>query len=64
MTLDDAALVAPSDASVARPRIVLGVSGSIAAYKACEVVRQLTEAQCDVTVVATPTALKLSLIHI
>src|SRR5450432_343895 len=58
MTPDDAPLVAPSGPPVARPRIVLGVSGGIAAYKACEVVRQLTEAQCDVTVVATPTALK------
>jgi phosphopantothenoylcysteine decarboxylase/phosphopantothenate--cysteine ligase len=41
-----------------RPRVVLGVTGGIAAYKACEVLRQLVEAQYDVTVVATPTALK------
>src|ERR1700722_3562981 len=41
-----------------RPRIVLGVTGGIAAYKACEVLRQLVEAQYDVTVVATSTALK------
>jgi phosphopantothenoylcysteine decarboxylase/phosphopantothenate--cysteine ligase len=41
-----------------RAHIVLGVSGGIAAYKACEVLRQLTEAQYDVTVVATPTALR------
>jgi phosphopantothenoylcysteine decarboxylase/phosphopantothenate--cysteine ligase len=41
-----------------RLRIVLGVTGGIAAYKACEVLRQLVEAQYDVTVVATPTALK------
>jgi phosphopantothenoylcysteine decarboxylase / phosphopantothenate---cysteine ligase len=40
------------------PRIVLGVTGGIAAYKACEVLRLLTEAHYDVTVVATPTALK------
>jgi phosphopantothenoylcysteine decarboxylase/phosphopantothenate--cysteine ligase len=39
-------------------RIVLGVTGGIAAYKACEVLRLLTEAHYDVTVVATPTALK------
>jgi phosphopantothenoylcysteine decarboxylase / phosphopantothenate---cysteine ligase len=43
---------------VLRPRIVLGVSGGIAAYKACEVLRQLTEARHDVTVVATQAALK------
>lgn len=41
-----------------RPRIVLGVSGGIAAYKACEVLRLLTEQRADVTVVATPAALK------
>jgi phosphopantothenoylcysteine decarboxylase / phosphopantothenate---cysteine ligase len=41
-----------------RLRIVLGVTGGIAAYKACEVLRQLVEAQYDVAVVATPTALK------
>jgi phosphopantothenoylcysteine decarboxylase / phosphopantothenate---cysteine ligase len=41
-----------------RPRIVLGVTGGIAAYKACEVLRLLTEAHCDVTVVATQAALK------
>jgi phosphopantothenoylcysteine decarboxylase/phosphopantothenate--cysteine ligase len=58
MTPDDPTFVASSGAPVARARIVLGVSGGIAAYKACEVLRQLTEAQCDVTVVATPTALK------
>jgi phosphopantothenoylcysteine decarboxylase / phosphopantothenate---cysteine ligase len=39
-------------------RVVLGVTGGIAAYKACEVLRLLTEAHYDVTVVATPTALK------
>lgn len=47
----------PIDA-VRRPRVVLGVSGGIAAYKACEVLRQLTEARHDVTVVATRAALK------
>jgi phosphopantothenoylcysteine decarboxylase/phosphopantothenate--cysteine ligase len=44
--------------AVRRPRIVLGVSGGIAAYKACEVLRQLTEAHYEVTVVATQAALK------
>ncbi len=40
------------------PRVVLGVAGGIAAYKACEVLRGLTESGCDVTVVPTPAALK------
>jgi phosphopantothenoylcysteine decarboxylase/phosphopantothenate--cysteine ligase len=40
-----------------RPRIVLGVTGGIAAYKACEVLRLLTEAHFDVTVVPTQAAL-------
>ena len=34
-----------------RPRVVLGVSGGIAAYKACELLRRLTESGHDVTVV-------------
>jgi phosphopantothenoylcysteine decarboxylase/phosphopantothenate--cysteine ligase len=41
-----------------RPSIVLGVTGGIAAYKACEVLRLLTEAHYDVTVVPTQAALK------
>jgi phosphopantothenoylcysteine decarboxylase / phosphopantothenate---cysteine ligase len=41
----------------ARPRVVLGVAGGIAAYKACEVLRGLTESGCDVTVVPTAAAL-------
>jgi phosphopantothenoylcysteine decarboxylase/phosphopantothenate--cysteine ligase len=41
-----------------RPRIVLGVTGGIAAYKACEVLRLLTESHYDVTVVPTQAALK------
>ncbi len=41
-----------------RPSVVLGVAGGIAAYKACEVLRGLTEAGCDVTVVPTASALK------
>jgi phosphopantothenoylcysteine decarboxylase/phosphopantothenate--cysteine ligase len=40
------------------PSVVLGVAGGIAAYKACEVLRGLTEAGCDVTVVPTASALK------
>ncbi len=39
-------------------RVVLGVSGGIAAYKACEVLRGLSESGCDVTVVPTPAALR------
>lgn len=38
-------------------RIVLGVSGGIAAYKACEVLRRLSEAGHEVTVVPTEAAL-------
>lgn len=38
-------------------RIVVGVAGGIAAYKACELVRRLTEAGHDVTVVPTTAAL-------
>ncbi|MEL4505834.1 bifunctional phosphopantothenoylcysteine decarboxylase/phosphopantothenate--cysteine ligase CoaBC [Luteococcus sp. H138] len=38
-------------------RVVLGVAGGIAAYKACEVVRRLRDAGCDVTVVPTAHAL-------
>jgi phosphopantothenoylcysteine decarboxylase/phosphopantothenate--cysteine ligase len=43
---------------VARPRVVLGVSGGIAAYKACEVLRGLTETGHDVRVVPTASALR------
>ncbi len=39
-------------------RIVLGVSGGIAAYKACEVLRRLSEAGHEVTVVPTENALE------
>src|SRR4051812_42775545 len=38
--------------------IVLGVSGGIAAYKACELLRRLTESGHDVTVVPTAAALQ------
>ncbi|MDT5239591.1 MAG: phosphopantothenoylcysteine decarboxylase / phosphopantothenate---cysteine ligase [Mycobacterium sp.] len=40
------------------PRVLLGVAGGIAAYKACSVVRQLTEAGHSVRVVPTESALK------
>jgi phosphopantothenoylcysteine decarboxylase/phosphopantothenate--cysteine ligase len=39
-------------------RVVLGVSGGIAAYKACSLLRLFTEAGHDVTVVPTAAALK------
>ncbi len=42
----------------ARPRVVLGVSGGIAAYKACSLLRRLTETGHDVTVVPTMAALE------
>lgn len=41
-----------------RPRIILGVSGGIAAYKACEVLRGLTESGHDVRVIPTAAALR------
>lgn len=37
----------------ARLRVLLGVGGGIAAYKACELVRRLREADCEVRVVMT-----------
>ncbi len=48
-----------SDQQAREPRrIVLGVAGGIAAYKACEVLRRLTEAGHSVRVVPTVTALE------
>ena len=41
-----------------RPRVVLGVAGGIAAYKACELLRQLTETGHSVRVVPTRSALE------
>src|SRR5438105_14231176 len=35
-------------------RVVLGITGSIAAYKACEVVRGLVSRGCEVRCVLTP----------
>ncbi|WP_408895478.1 bifunctional phosphopantothenoylcysteine decarboxylase/phosphopantothenate--cysteine ligase CoaBC [Nocardioides sp. R1-1] len=43
---------------MSRPRVVLGVSGGIAAYKSCELLRRLTESGHDVTVVPTAAALE------
>ena len=45
-------------APATRPRVVLGVSGGIAAYKACELLRRFTESGHDVTVVPTESALQ------
>ena len=41
-----------------RKRIIVGVAGGIAAYKACTVVRQLTEAGHSVRVIPTESALR------
>lgn len=40
------------------PRILVGVAGGIAAYKACHLVRDLKEHGADVRVIPTPNALK------
>jgi phosphopantothenoylcysteine decarboxylase/phosphopantothenate--cysteine ligase len=40
-----------------KPQVVLGVSGGIAAYKACELLRRFTESGHDVRVVPTASAL-------
>jgi len=42
---------------MAKPRVVLGVSGGIAAYKACELLRRFTESGYEVRVVPTAAAL-------
>jgi phosphopantothenoylcysteine decarboxylase/phosphopantothenate--cysteine ligase len=47
-----------ADGPAERPRVVLGVGGGIAAYKACEVLRGLTESGHDVRVVPTEAALR------
>jgi phosphopantothenoylcysteine decarboxylase / phosphopantothenate---cysteine ligase len=41
-----------------KPQVVLGVSGGIAAYKACELLRRLTESGHEVRVVPTASALR------
>ena len=43
---------------MARPKVVLGVCGGIAAYKAADLLRKLTESGHDVTVVPTREALR------
>ena len=48
----------PSGPDPGRPRVVLGVAGGIAAYKACLLLRLLTESGHDVTVVPTAAALE------
>ncbi len=42
---------------VGKPKVVLGVSGGIAAYKACELLRRLTESGHEVRVVPTAASL-------
>ena len=44
--------------SPAAPNVILGVSGGIAAYKSCELLRLLTESGHSVRVVPTPAALR------
>ncbi|WP_245565120.1 bifunctional phosphopantothenoylcysteine decarboxylase/phosphopantothenate--cysteine ligase CoaBC [Nocardioides insulae] len=51
---DEAASPIPGE----RPRVVLGVTGGIAAYKAAELLRRFTESGHDVTVVPTAAALQ------
>src|SRR3954452_17202090 len=51
-------MVSVADQRASRPRVVLGVSGGIAAYKACELLRRFTESGHDVTVVPTASALR------
>src|SRR6476661_9321645 len=48
----------PADNGESRPHVVLGVSGGIAAYKSCELLRRFTESGHDVTVVPTAAALE------
>lgn len=52
------AVALPDAAAPARPRVVLGVGGGIAAYKACELLRRLTESGHDVRVIPTASALE------
>ncbi|WP_445263112.1 bifunctional phosphopantothenoylcysteine decarboxylase/phosphopantothenate--cysteine ligase CoaBC [Pseudokineococcus sp. 1T1Z-3] len=49
---------APAPAARARPRVVLGVGGGIAAYKAAALLRLLAEGGADVRVVPTAAALR------
>jgi len=43
----------PGPAPTPRPNVVLGVTGSIAAYRAADIASQLTKSGCDVHVVMT-----------
>jgi phosphopantothenoylcysteine decarboxylase/phosphopantothenate--cysteine ligase len=45
-------------AEASQPRVILGVSGGIAAYKACELLRLLTESGHSVRVIPTADALR------
>jgi phosphopantothenoylcysteine decarboxylase/phosphopantothenate--cysteine ligase len=56
--MTDLAATGAPEGAASRPSVVLGVSGGIAAYKACELLRSLTESGHDVTVVPTAAALK------
>src|SRR5262249_41661198 len=44
--------------NMSKPRVLLGVSGGIAAYKACELLRLFTESGHDVRVIPTENALR------
>jgi len=48
----------PASASTAPRRVILGVTGSIAAHKAVDIASQLVKHQCEVRVVMTPDALR------
>ncbi len=48
--------MAPEAARV--PRVIVGVTGGIAAYKACEVIRRLKQSGADVVVIPTLAALR------
>lgn len=41
---------------LANKKIILGITGSIAAYKSCHIVRELIKAGCEVKVIMTPDA--------
>ncbi|MEW6744346.1 MAG: flavoprotein [Planctomycetota bacterium] len=47
------------DAAGERSRVLVGVTGGIAAYKACDLARELGHAGCDVQVVMTRAATRL-----
>ena len=41
-----------------KPKVLIGITGGIAAYKAADIVSQLVQAECDVRVTMTPSATK------